>query len=123
MKFFVFSFAFLLGWDGVGWKYLDAILNELSRKKTIVLFCALYQFCKIAFQCERLVRGAWPGCRVSGHCHEPVTMSRIPGRAVITDNEMSRPEAHNGEQLGAEEQIINALEVEQIQSPLLPDTF
>ena len=50
-------------------------------------------------------------------------MSRIPGRAVITDNEMSRPEAHNGEQLGAGEQIINALEVEQIQSPLLPDTF
>ena len=49
-------------------------------------------------------------------------MSRIPGRAVITDNEMSRPEAHNGEQLGAGE-IINALEVEQIQSPLLPDTF
>ena len=59
MKFFVFSFAFLLGWDGVGWKYLDAILNELSRKKTIVLFCALYQFCKIAFQFER--RLAPPG--------------------------------------------------------------
>ena len=119
MKFFVFSFAFLLGWDGVGWKYLDAILNELSRKKTIVLFCALYQFCKIAFQCER-----WeaPGQAVGSvvtvtspsRCHE--YQAEPSSRIMRCHNQRLTME-------NSWEQIINALEVEQIQSPLLPDTF
>ena len=42
-------------------------------------------------------------------CHE------CEAGPVITDNEMSPPEAHNGDE------IINALEVEQIQIPLILD--
>ena len=42
-------------------------------------------------------------------CHE------CEAGPVITDNEMSPPEAHNGDE------IINALEVEQIQIPLMLD--
>ena len=78
-----------------------------------MLFCALYQFCKIAFQCE----GAWTHRSDDGRsavmsqsrCHE------CEAGPVITDNEMSPPEAHNGDE------IINALEVEQIQIPLMLD--
>ena len=83
-----------------------------------MLFCALYQFCKIAFQSV----GA-PGqsddvrpVTISGQSHEP----RHNVTNVITDNELSRPELTME---NSWEQIINALEVEKIQIYLEPPTI
>ena len=83
-----------------------------------MLFCALYQFCKIAFQCE----GAWTAWTHRSDDGRSAVTVTSPSRCheceagpVITDNEMSPPEAHNGDE------IINALEVEQIQIPLMLD--
>ena len=83
-----------------------------------MLFCALYQFCKIAFQSV----GA-PGqsddvrpVTISGQSHEP----RHNVTNVITDNELSRPELTME---NSWEEIINALEVEKIQKYLEPPTM
>ena len=75
-----------------------------------MLFCALYQFCKIAFQSEKA-----PGqsddvtpVTISSQSHEP----RHNVTNVITDNELSRPELTME---NSWEEIMNALEVEKSQ--------
>lgn len=91
-------------------------------KRLLCCFVLCISFARLHFSVRRRPGKPEWWWQVGGHSHEPVTMSRMwaGGRvSVITDNEMSPPEAHNGEQLGGE--IINALEVEQIQIPLMLD--
>ena len=80
-------------------------------KRLLCCFVLCISFARLHFSVKAPghTRVMTAGQLSQSRCHE------CEAGPVITDNEMSPPEAHNGDE------IINALEVEQIQIPLMLD--